>query len=125
MEGHESYSTADMPCSSGLLFASEASSCVKRSTSSTDNSWATCLGRPVREGFTLATARLNETRRRCRTVKGCRARVARLTWLKMLFDTHSGRLLHRPTRHGPIDKGAVTAPHARSAGAESGIARNV
>ena len=30
---------------------------MKRAASSTGNSWATCLGRLVREGFTLATAR--------------------------------------------------------------------
>ena len=60
-----------------------------RAASDTGNSWATCLGRLVREVFTLVTARSNETRRCRRTVKRCRARVARLRRLNLLFDTHS------------------------------------
>ena len=71
--------TLTMPSSSRLLFGSEASSCVKRAISSTGNGLATCLGRLVREGFTLATARLNETRHHRRTVKRSWARVARFT----------------------------------------------
>ena len=52
-------STLTMPSSPRLLVASEASSCMKRATSGTDNSWAARLGRLVCEGFTLATSRLN------------------------------------------------------------------
>ena len=43
---------------------------MKRATSGTDNSWAARLGRLVCEGFTLATSRLNATRRCRRTVIG-------------------------------------------------------
>ena len=62
-----------------MLVASGASSYVEGATSSTDDSWATCLGRLVREGFTLAAAHLNETRHHRRTAKRSWARVARLT----------------------------------------------
>ena len=117
------WSTADMSCSPRLLVASEASSCMKRAVSGTDNSWPTCLGRPVREGFTLATARSNATRRCRRTVKRCRARVARLRRLKMFFDTHSGHVLHRSHSQGPKCKGSAKRAIATKAIPREGIAR--
>ena len=101
VKGREAWLTVTEPCSPRMLGAPEASSYVKRSASSTGNSWAACLGRPVREGFTLVITRLNDGPALRRPAKRSRVRVARLRRLKMLFDTYSGHLLHRSHSQGP------------------------
>ena len=61
------------------LFAPEARSWLKNAASTIESSWATLLGRLVRESPKLEAAHSNDSRRRRRTVKRSRARVARLT----------------------------------------------
>ena len=114
------------PCSPRLIVASQTRFYMKRATSGTETSWASFLCRLVREGFTLATARLNVSRRCHRTVKRCRARVARLRRLKNVFRHSHGTCL-TSVRHsqGPKCKGSATRAIATKAGRRDGIARRL